>query len=105
MIMIPEAAPPIKAPPREEGGSIALLDRSARERPPSAVVRHVRGASRGYGSRGIVIGDAAVYDAASRLVLGSFLAGSPLPTAAGSSSPSDRADHRNGVDPRPSMYG
>jgi hypothetical protein len=40
----------------------------------SAVVRHVRGASNGRAVRGgIVIGDAAVYDAASRLVLGPFL--------------------------------
>jgi SAM-dependent methyltransferase len=40
----------------------------------SAVVRHVRGASNGRAVRGgIVIGDAALYDAASRLVLGPFL--------------------------------
>jgi SAM-dependent methyltransferase len=40
----------------------------------SAVVRHVRGASMGRAvGGGIVIGDAAVYDAASRLVLGPFL--------------------------------
>lgn len=39
----------------------------------SAVVRHVRGASKGRAvSGGIVIGDAAVYDAASRLVFGPF---------------------------------
>jgi SAM-dependent methyltransferase len=40
----------------------------------SAVARHVRGASIGRAvPGGIVIGDAAVYDAASRLVLGPFL--------------------------------
>jgi SAM-dependent methyltransferase len=40
----------------------------------SAVVRHTREASRGRAvSGGIIIGDAAVYDAASRLVLGPFL--------------------------------
>lgn len=40
----------------------------------SAVVRHVRGASRGREvPGGIVIGDVAVYDAVSRLVLGTFL--------------------------------
>jgi ubiquinone/menaquinone biosynthesis C-methylase UbiE len=40
----------------------------------SAVVRHVRGASGGYAvPGGIIIGDAAVYDAVSRLILGSFL--------------------------------
>ena len=40
----------------------------------SAVVRHVRGGSRGRTvPGGILIGDAALYDAASRLVLGPFL--------------------------------
>ena len=40
----------------------------------SAVVRHIRGASMGRATPGgIVIGDAAVYDAGSRLVLGPFL--------------------------------
>ncbi|HEY2964787.1 MAG TPA: class I SAM-dependent methyltransferase [Actinomycetota bacterium] len=40
----------------------------------SAVVRHTREASRGRAvPGGIIIGDAAVYDAASRLVLGPFL--------------------------------
>jgi hypothetical protein len=44
----------------------------------SAVVRHVRGGPKGRAvPGGIVVGDAAVYDAASRLVLGHSSDGSP----------------------------
>ena len=62
----------------------------------SALVRHVRGASREAVPGGIIIGDAAVYDAASRLVLGSFSAGSP-PTSRGS--PGGLGCSRSGVAP------